>query len=89
MFDDYTTKLLITYYGVIIPIVSLFGVIGNMFTLFILRRYKKILIRKLSTQKILIHFKFLSFDLGQTRSIPKTVAEKCANLVLCIVICAI
>ena len=38
---------------------------------------------------MLIHFKFYSFNLGQTRIIPKTVVEKCANPVLCIVICAL
>ena len=39
MFDDYTDKLLTIYYGVVIPTIGIFGVIGNIFTLFVLLRY--------------------------------------------------
>ena len=39
MFDEYTGNLLLAYYGIIIPTIAVFGVIGNIFTLSVLLRY--------------------------------------------------
>ena len=39
MFDGYTGNLLLAYYGIIIPTIAVFGVIGNVFTIFVLLRY--------------------------------------------------